>query len=108
MAAGRTTVLGVAADWLRENRPLPSKAIIVVSMIFGVIVGIAWSFGLLFAAWSACGGDFGGYGAAANAKLDEACQSRHSSTAWMPVVFVPLSTVVLLCVRRWYWRRSNP
>jgi hypothetical protein len=78
---------------------LPTTVVVVV-MILSVIVGVVWSLGLLIAAWGACGGDFGGYGAGANLNLDGACQSRHSSTAWMPAVLVPIASAVGLFIWR--------
>lgn len=81
----------------------PSTAVIVVVMILAVVVGVVWSAGLLVAAWNACGGDFGGYGAGANTNLDAACQTRHSGTAWMPAVLVPTASAVGLVI----WRRID-
>jgi len=91
-----------------DNRgPLPTTKTIVISLIFSVIVGIAWAFGLLVAAWMACGGDFGGLGAGANQNLDSDCQARHSSTAWRSVVFVPIAIALLLMSLRARWNRSS-
>lgn len=95
------------ADELWESRPSPSTPVIVIAMIFSVIVGIVWSLGLLVAAWDACGGDFGGYGAGANQKLDAACQNRRSRGAFTPLLAAPIVMITALCLVRWNWRRRH-
>jgi hypothetical protein len=77
-------------------------------MVFAVIVGAAWTIGIFVKAWADCGGDFGGYGAGANSKLDAVCEEAHSRGAYAPAFVVPLVTAgVLAIVRSWLRRPTS-